>query len=98
MTLIQDCFAAQGLGLAAGLYCSFMVLKPTSKLDFLIRGSVSLITGFIFTQTASEKLTLDITAAAFLATCSAWPLMGLLYRLCTDPKHFIELLKVWKNE
>lgn len=85
------------LGLLGGLYVALVFSKPKSKLDFFIRGSVSLITGFIFTDTLADKLDLKITPAAFIACCGAWPFIGLVYMVCTDPKHVIELIKVWKK-
>lgn len=90
--LIALCF-----GLLGGVYVAFIFLKPTSKLDFLIRGSVSLLTGYIFTDTLAVKLDLETTPAAFIASCGAWPFIGLVYMVCTDPKHLIELIKAWKK-
>lgn len=90
--LIALCF-----GLLVGVYVAFVFLKPTSKLDFFIRGSVSLLTGFIFTDTLEVKLGLETTPAAFIATCGAWPFIGLVYMICTDPKHLIELIKAWRK-
>ena len=88
---------AQFIGLIGGVYVAFMVLKPISKVDFLARGSVSLVTGYIFTGTIADKLTLDITPAAFIAACGAWPVIGLVYMVCTDPKHLIDIIKAWRK-
>ena len=87
----------QTLGLFGGLYIVFVVLKPVSIIDFFLRGSVSLITGYVFTNTIAEKLELDTMAAAFIACCGAWPIIGLLYGLSTNPKILIELVKAWRK-
>ena len=97
MSFTFEYLIAMVFGLAGGLYVGFVVLKPLSKLDFFLRGSVGLLTGMIFTPTIAEKLSLDVTAAAFVASCGAWPVIGLLYMICTDPKHLIELIKAWRR-
>ena len=97
MELTLSYILAEALGLAGGLYVAFVMLKPVSKADFFLRGSVSLITGLIFTETISQKLELAITPAAFIACLCAWPAIGLMYRLSTNPKYLIELLKAWRK-
>ena len=97
MIFTLENIVAMAFGLFGGLYVAFVIIKPLSKLDFFLRGSVGLLTGIIFTPTIAEKLSLDITAAAFIASCGAWPVIGLLYMVCTDPKHLIEILKAWKR-
>lgn len=87
----------QIIGLFGGLYVAFVILKPISKIDFFLRGSVSLITGYIFTDTIALKLDLDITAAAFIAACAAWPVIGLMYMFSTNPKILIEFIKAWRK-
>ena len=88
---------AQAFGLLGGLYVAFIMLKPVSKLDFFIRGSVSLITGVTFTDTISKKLELAITPSAFIACSCAWPVIGFIYWLGTNPNFLIELIKAWKK-
>lgn len=74
---------SQALGIAGGLYVAFMILRPTSKLDFLIRGSVGLITGYVFTSTIAQKFELEIMPSAFIASCGAWPVIG--FCICYAP-------------
>ena len=88
---------AEAFGLLGGLYVAFVMLKPVSKLDFFIRGSVSLITGVIFTDTISKKFELAITPSAFIACLCAWPFIGFIYRVGANPKYLIELIKAWKK-
>lgn len=97
MELVFCPIPEQILGLFGGLYVVFIVLKPVSIIDFFLRGSVSLITGYIFTNTIAEKLNLDTMPAAFIACCGAWPIIGLLYGISTNPKILIELVKAWKK-
>lgn len=97
MEFFTSYILAEALGLAGGLYVAFVMLKPVSKADFFLRGSVSLITGLTFTETISQKLELDITPAAFIACLGAWPAIGLLYRLGANPKYLIELIKAWRK-
>ena len=97
MEFSLDLIISEALGLTGGLYVAFVMLKPVSKLDFFLRGSVSLITGLTFTKTIADKLALDITPAAFIACLGAWPAIGLVYRLSANPKYLIELIKAWKK-
>lgn len=97
MTFSVEYLIAKGLGLLGGLYVAFVVLKPVSKLDFLLRGSASLITGFILSDAVAENFSLDIRSSSFLACLCAWPFIGFLYQLGTNPKIFIELIKAWRK-
>lgn len=97
MDWLTSYILAEALGLAGGLYVAFVALKPVSKADFFLRGSVSLITGLVFTDTISKKLELAITPAAFIACFCAWPAIGLVYRLGANPKILIELIKAWRK-
>lgn len=85
------------IGLLGGLYVAFIILKPTSKLDFFFRGSVGLITGSIFAETLSEKLELALTPAAFIASCGAWPVIGLFYRLASKPQYLADIIRALRK-
>ena len=97
MSCLWEFYIAKAFGLLGGLYVAFVIVKPISKLDFVLRGSVSLVTGYILSDTVADNFSLDIRSAAFLACLCAWPFIGLIYRLTTNPKIFIELIKAWKK-
>ena len=83
------------LGAINGTAVGFLVQKPKSIKEFLIRGTACFIAGATLAATVTARWDFEsLAAAAFFTSLVFWPLVGLLY----NPQTLLELLSLWRKK
>ena len=79
------------IGAIEGTGVGFLVQKPKSIKEFLIRGAASFIAGVTLADSVSNYWGFDSwIAAAFVTSLVFWPVIGLVY----NPQTILEIIRL----